>query len=208
MDFQSFKVRYLESLSTSELVELADRNGLDIPPGLERVFVISELLDLERYAHRDEGDEERDVKFGGLPELPSRYGVSRVDVLVRDPLWAFAFWECKRPAPNRNGAAADLFLRVVPLRGSDLRADGEAALEVAAGREEGSLYVGIPCEMGRDFRIDLCARQGAGAAALAASAPFRMPALADAREAGALALMSGAQGFPTARSAGRPRKAE
>jgi hypothetical protein len=30
----------LESLSTGELIKLADDCGIDIPPGLERIFII------------------------------------------------------------------------------------------------------------------------------------------------------------------------
>ena len=217
MDFQSFKVRYLESLSTGELVELADRNGLDIPPDLERVFIIGELLELERYGRRDEDGEGKEVAAGelaGLAKLPERYCVSYIDVLVRDPLWVFAFWEAR--AQDEGPDAGERFLRVLPLRGGDFLADASAALTVGVGAGDGSLYVGIPYDMGRHFRIDLCAWQNGGGAVLASSRPFTLPRLAgqqngglsppdengDAR-AGPLSELSGASRFRLVRNTDR-----
>ena len=36
---------FLESLTTAELIQLADRTGIDVPPGLERIVIIGELLE-------------------------------------------------------------------------------------------------------------------------------------------------------------------
>ena len=37
---------YLETLSSWELVKLSDHYGIDIPPGLDRIFIIEELLEI------------------------------------------------------------------------------------------------------------------------------------------------------------------
>jgi len=218
MDFNSFKIRFLEGLSTAELVELADRNGLDIPPGLERVFVIGELLELERRDGRRDADmaegPAESGEFGGVPELPERYGASYVDVLVRDPLWVFAFWEINsrpRDAKEEDAAPEERFLRVVPLRGDGLAPDAEAALTVAVGADDRALYLGIPPDEGRVFRVDLCARRGNERFALASSRPFRLPRPVGEPRArfldAPLAVLSGAAGFPLARSVERlPRR--
>ena len=36
---------FLKSLTTRELQKLADSAGIDIPPDLDRIFIIRELLD-------------------------------------------------------------------------------------------------------------------------------------------------------------------
>ena len=46
MENPPFNRAYLESLSTADLVDMADDNGIDIPEGLNRRFIIGELLDL------------------------------------------------------------------------------------------------------------------------------------------------------------------
>ena len=218
---------YLESLSTAELVELAGRNGLDIPPNFERVFVIGELLELglanarwdERL--REVGDEAAwgDPSGEGtiepreivdVAELPEQYGSSYVDVLIRDPLWVFAFWEIRKQGREPQDDEAGYCLRIVPLRGDDLLADIAASFTVAVGAKDTSLYIGIPDEDGRCFRIELCVKQGDGQAVLAASHPFRLPRPVappdgDPRAVygNPLAELSGVRCFPLVRSVDR-----
>jgi len=203
---------YLESLSTAELAELAGRNGLDIPPDLERVFIIGELLELERAEARwgglGEGGEEPAGEFAGeLSELPDQYGVSYIDVLIRDPLWVFACWEAKRQAQDDGAGSPEHCLRIVPLEGS---ADDSASFTVAVGAGDRSLYLGIPHDAGRRFRVELCTGQGA---VLAASRPFRLPRLAAPPSGGErsaygnpLSELSGAGRFPLVRSVDRPHR--
>ena len=222
---------YLESLSTAELAELAGRNGLDIPPGLERVFIIGELLELERMEARRPGGEWRypagelrpgefEGELSEVSELPDQYGMSYVDVLIRDPLWVFACWEVKKQARDAQDGEADPehCLRIVPLRGDDLVTDVAASFTVAVGAGDRSLYLGIPHEGGRCFRVELCARQGEDFAVLAASRPFRLPGLVPpppdspledgdhAVYGNPLAELSGASRFPLVRSVDRPHR--
>ncbi|MCL2192173.1 MAG: DUF4912 domain-containing protein [Treponema sp.] len=224
---------YLESLSTAELVELAGRNGLDIPPSLERVFIIGELLELERanakWDNRQQAENgespddlpESDlVELREIAELPEQYGFSYIDVLIRDPLWVFAFWEIKRSArdfQDEGASSVEHCLRIVPLRGGadDLRADIAASFTVAVGASDHSLYLGIPREDGRCFKIELCVRQGEGCTVIAASHPFRLPRLVsppsdlfldpDVRKVcdNPLSVLSGAKCFPLVRSIDR-----
>ncbi|MDR3248021.1 MAG: DUF4912 domain-containing protein, partial [Treponema sp.] len=51
---------YLDSLTTEELARIADNCGIDIPPNLERIFIIEELLDYARAEDEEEqeGEEE------------------------------------------------------------------------------------------------------------------------------------------------------
>ena len=64
-------IPYLESLSTGELIDLAVKNGLDIPPGLERVFIIEELLyldhDAEGVSAQSAGAESADATCADAP---------------------------------------------------------------------------------------------------------------------------------------------
>ena len=232
MDPNTFTMPYLESLSTGELAELAGRNGLDIPLGLERIFIIGELLelgraDIRRHSMRDqENGEGKDMdaivpvgEFGELSALPEQYGMPYMEVLIRDPLWVFAFWEVKRKPRDSQGEDADseeYFLRIVPLRGDGMRADTAASFTVAVGANDRSLYLGIPLDDGRCFRVDLCVRQNETSAVLASSRPFRLPRLIDppsdaprgdgdmqAAYRNPLSGLSGAGSFPLVRSVDR-----
>jgi len=213
-----FTMPYLESLSTAELAALADGHGLDIPPDLERVFMLGELLEYGDFLRRRGGAAPKldppAEAFREPAALPERYGAPFVDVIVRDPLWVFAFWETKKPpadagdaGPGSGDAAKGHFLRVVPLGGGD----GES-FTVDVGAANGSLYVGVPRLDVRSFRLDLCARRGEGHAVIAESGEFRMPRHVGDGEGDAelravhenpLARLSGAGSFMLARSVDR-----
>lgn len=175
MDGGCLTVAYLESLSTGELAQLAADRGVDIPGGLERVFIIGELLELQ-------GDGKRGSAFSGgmAGEVRDDSGVQDVyadaciDVLVRDPDWVFAFWEF----PSRTEAgleAGGYCLRVVPLKGDDLCADADASLTVALAAGERSKYIGIPDGAECSFEAELCQTGSGGFSVLAKSIPFRLP---------------------------------
>lgn len=207
---QPFTMPYLESLSTSQLAGLAAEKGIDVPAGLDRVFIIGELLEFEpagRTESRPWDDEPSGADFGDFLEpvaLPARYGISYVDVLVRDPLWVFVLWETK--GESRDG---EYGLRVVPLRDGDLHADLQSSFTVSVGAEDRSLYVGINRDDGRLFRIDLCSVKDGSCTLLAESAPFRLPPVpwGEPGDGNRLAVLSGAGSFPIELGADRvPRR--
>jgi hypothetical protein len=185
----------LESLTSAELVKLADFYGLDIPPGLDRLFIIEELLEI---APDGEGREEQgptDCERGSLVmdtgflesvPLPKQYNITFIEVMVRDPLWAFVFWEIKafdretfEKAPDFGG----YYLKVSPweVRGNVPQAEGVFTVPVEPG--DSARYLGFSpngeAEDGRKNRrkVELCLKRGAGEFVLAVSDPFRLPSL-------------------------------
>lgn len=168
----------LSSLSVEDLYLLAERMGLDLPAGLERVFVLEEILDVlaedsaERLASRGDALRVEEMKYSGAgaddieiarePEavLERRYNETMVRALVRDPSWAFAFWDisdAERAALRGGEQSAALFLRVSEL-------DGETAkrefFDIPVTFDDLQWYINLP-RSGVRFRIDLCARHGA-----------------------------------------------
>jgi len=178
---------YLESLSTGELVKIAAKNGLDIPPGLERVFIIEELLYLDNDIDDKAGEtDEAEIhdshhhEFKEFMVLPQQYHVSFIDVLIRDPLWAFVFWEIKAHDRNIYKNAVDFkgyCLRVIPLNEDDMQPDEAASFLVAVDLDDSSRYLGFPPEDGRCFKVELCMLNREDRAVIAESRPFRLPRL-------------------------------
>jgi hypothetical protein len=182
MDSSCFAIPYLESLSTSELMGLAEKCGLDLPLGLERVFIIEELYylghDGENKASETDDLDHREIKEAVA--LPRQYNISFIEVLVRDPLWVFVFWEIKKHDWELHQKSADFsgyFLRVVPLKGDSLQPDIAASFTVAVGIADFAWYVGFSPEDGRHFRIELCSRHSDDCTVLAESRPFVLPRL-------------------------------
>jgi hypothetical protein len=206
---------YLESLATDELIRMADIRGFDIPPGLDRIFIIEELLEtaFEEEAVEDEEEESplkadfADAGFFEAVALPKQYNITFLEVIIRDPLWAFVFWELKgsdkeaiEKAPDFNG----YYLKVSPQNG-----DKEGVFFVPVGIDDTAWYLGFPAgdeaeRKTRRYVVELCADRG-GEASLVSSPAFTLPGLPGRFIAGdeALRRLSGAEDFRILRSGDR-----
>lgn len=90
---------YLETLSTADLLELAEEYDLDIPEQLNRRFIISELLEIAEELNEETNQsanddfEENPENFEATKELPSTYNETTIDVVLRNPAWAYVYWD-------------------------------------------------------------------------------------------------------------------
>ena len=73
---------YLESLSFSDLLALADTYGIDVPDNLNRRFLIGELIDVAKESGNDSSDmivtREKDEKESLAERLPESYNVTEI----------------------------------------------------------------------------------------------------------------------------------
>jgi hypothetical protein len=184
MDETPITRSYLESLTTVELIKLADLYGVDIPSGLDRIFIVDELLEIAASeVAEEEYFEEPQKKFPESAVLPKQYNITFIEILVRDPLWAFVYWEIKSSdreifenAPDFNG----YFLKVSPWG----RTAPEEAFTVPMTPEDNAWYLGFPYteekdveSMNKYYIVELCVEKGGEAIQLAVTDPFRLPAL-------------------------------
>jgi len=183
----------LNDLSMEALYALAEKMGLDLPPGLERAAVQETLVEALEEDHEDRrvdrdapvhveekkysGSEldDFDASLDAAPCIERRYNETSVRVLVRDPAWAFAYWDVKDEDRDRYEADPDFsgyFLRVV----EEPRAEGSPAdhFDIAVGDEDVQWYLNLPDQDSR-YRIDICVRLGARQKALARSNVVRTP---------------------------------
>jgi len=166
---------YLESATTRELIKMADQAGIDIPPDLERVFIIRELLDMaldetpvtESFSEKQKNPANLgsplDMKTAALPE---QYHITYLDVLPRDPQWVYVFWEIKAMERERHemdprfeGYALKVLENKKPNAGStENHADNgfRESFTVPVGKEDKSWYLSFP-EAGT-FRVALWVR--------------------------------------------------
>lgn len=94
MDTMLVSRTYLESLSTADLISLADEYGIDIPENLNRRFIIGELLE----AVEDAGEEKKETlqESDVLPEgseLPTSYNETCITAIIRNPAWVYVYWD-------------------------------------------------------------------------------------------------------------------
>jgi hypothetical protein len=190
MDSPRLTMPYLESLSTGELLGLAEKFGVDLPEGLERIFIIEELMELEEDAARNvihnEQEESRELLY-----FPESYHKTSIDVLIRDPLWAFVFWEVNESGREKHENAADFkgySLKIIPVGNTPGDKGGSPSANVsflvAVSKNDNARYIGFPPEGGRGFQVELCAVYEEKSVTLAVTAPFTMPRLIEPVAAG------------------------
>jgi len=107
MDTTNVTRAYLETLSTADLLALADEYGIDIPEELNRQLIIGELL--EAAAEENEYEEEpvNEGENPGLPEenaLPDHYNETAITAIMRNPVWCYVYWDISDA--DRNGVLA------------------------------------------------------------------------------------------------------
>ena len=202
-----FTRAYLESLATGELIKMADILGLDILDNRERAFVVEELLDaypLDPSFYDDDGSgdsaekEITDIVLAEAAPLSKHYNISFIEVMIRDPLWAFVFWEIKasddeqfEKNPDFNG----YYLKISPLESSknpsrnkngertsgEQTSDGVFTIPVRKG--DTARYLGLTNAVGEGIswteqckcKVEFCASAGEIETVLAVSDPVILP---------------------------------
>lgn len=150
---------HLETLSTQELISLADEYGIDIPEDLNRRFIIGELL--EAAEEMNDYQPETMQEAGEVPdqtELPSTYNETAITAILRNPVWSYVYWdirEADRETLTHSALFAALKLKVSFFPEADAVKASES-FEVTVSLSDRDQYVFIP-NSERFFRIDLCA---------------------------------------------------
>ncbi|WP_294431139.1 DUF4912 domain-containing protein [uncultured Treponema sp.] len=97
MDNKILTLAHLETLSSADLIALADDYGIDIPDNLNRRFIIGELLEVAQEFNQTpppvpEMNEDGEIPEANL-ELPSSFNETEISVILRNPAWAFVYWD-------------------------------------------------------------------------------------------------------------------
>jgi hypothetical protein len=155
----------LEKLSFSDLVQLADEYGVDVPEDLDRRFLIAELLELAEESNSIE--DEMNISSGTDEEQPlvfsGNFNETQVSCVLRNPAWLFVFWNLNSNDLSKieDNPACSLKLRICSLNDpKDLKP--EEAFEVQTPSQSQEQYVLLP--KGKKFiKVELlCVSGGAG----------------------------------------------
>lgn len=181
----------LSLLSDQELLLLAERMGIYIPEGLDRPFIIEEIIsaldddDRDRVFSHDGTGHVEEKKLSGrafvpfpsqdLSGIPDRYNETMIRALPRDPSWIYAYWdisELKRAPIAEEESSTGLFLRVTEMEPqSEHKKD---FFDIPITLEDWKWYINIP-QPGSTYRVDLCLHKNDKIKALARSNEVRMP---------------------------------
>ena len=88
----------LETLTSAELLEIADEYGIDAPDDLNRQFIIGDLLELAN--ELEEGDKVKETlaladgeQQINVNTLPASYNETKINVILRNPISLFVWWD-------------------------------------------------------------------------------------------------------------------
>ena len=192
---------YLESLTTGDLLGIADSLGVDTSNYPDRALVIEELLEVSSQEEQKSSNSQvADMTDSALVEsvpLPKQYNITFIEVMIRDPLWAFVFWEIKAQDKEQIEKEHDFdgyYLKVspwvVPAVSPELTPEGKpvepaGVFTVPVNPNDTAWYLGLaPAveneksrEDQRQYKVELCVEIKGEETVLAFSSPFRLPLL-------------------------------
>ena len=161
----------LEALSFESLIKVAKQEGINVPADVEKILLIDLLLEI--FEDKQEDRETRnnnpvrvqqkkyDVSFSEdfgeslSPEeyiLPERYNTTRIIMMLRDPYWAFVYWDIKGGGirtVKKEYEADTALLRVLRLKNPSAGGVGGKpgvldSYDIPIGSNDSSWYVNIP----------------------------------------------------------------
>lgn len=166
--------QYLESMSTADLITLADDYGIDIPDNLNRRFIIGELLEAaDEIENIRKADSKVQIKENPvlLPEtLPKTYNETQINAILRNPAWVFVFWDLKESEITKlhsENPNLSLFLHVCFFEDEDMQ-ELQDSFDIKIAENNREQYVLIPGGK-KYFRIELTCVTGTGTSLILSS---------------------------------------
>lgn len=158
METEKLTHAYLETLSFPDLCKIADEYGLDVPESLNRRFLIGEILELGEYSSKTATESmviASEDNIHSEKELPKNYNETQISCVLRNPVWAFVYWNISesdnakiKELPNCN-----LMIRVCVLS-SEEELKPEQVLEINVTAESQEQYILLPSGQ-KFFRFEL-----------------------------------------------------
>lgn len=150
---------YLETLSFSELLKIADKDGIDVPEDFNRNFLIEEILEVQEDFEKIElddmiiSDEESESPKEDL--VPRAYNSTEVEMVLRNPAWAFVYWNISESdrISLEKAFVSQMWLRVNSFSEKD-RVKPDEFFDIQISKEDNGQYVLLP-QNKKFFRVDL-----------------------------------------------------
>ncbi len=179
MDYAILSRQYLETLPSADLIALADDLGIDVPENLNRRFIIGELLDTAAEIKRENyTDLKNDSdKIHPVSVLPETYNENQISVVLRNPVWAYVYWDIREAdfqKIQKTAGFTSLVLRVSSFSNQDSVKPSDY-FEISVSVSDRNQYILLPASV-KNIRIDLVAEfKGSASELLASSKKINLP---------------------------------
>jgi hypothetical protein len=166
----------LEQLSRDALERVADKNDIEVSAAMDHEALVDAIMEAVEESRRDrEAQNNNPVKIGEtkfllfeeemieeddlLPDdysLPTSYNDTRVVLMLRDPGWAFVYWDLApdvRKSLERSSSFEYLLLRVCEGE-KDCDKSRSQTFDIPVDLEDSRWYINLPRQATR-YRIEL-----------------------------------------------------
>lgn len=166
----------LEQLSRHALERVAAKNDIEVSPGMDHTAVVDAIVEaVEENRYDREAQNNNPVKIGQskfllfeeemieednvLPDdytLPASYNDTRIVLMLRDPGWAFAYWDLAvelRKELERSSSFEYLLLRVCEGE-KDCDKNRSQTYDIPVSLDDGRWYINLP-RQATQYRIEL-----------------------------------------------------
>ena len=164
VDFNTLRDQ-LASLSDDALRDMARREGFEVPQNVARILVIDFLLEVladeyeEKESLNNDSVQIQKIKYdlpytekyaeeSGEAAFPERYNDTRLVLMLRDPFWAYAYWDIRGgtlKSVKRENDAETVVLRVLRLKGPAPEPGAVVdSFDIPLGLTDSSRYINIP----------------------------------------------------------------
>lgn len=174
---------YLESLSFSDLTNLADKYGIDVPENLDRRFLIAEILEIVEEFNDEREDMQVSSEVSETEEfvLPKNYNESQISCVLRNPAWLFVFWNISESDAQKVKASSGILkLRISSLSNSE-EVEVLEFFEVNCSQNSQEQYVLLPQGV-EIIRVDLISSVVADTNVIAISPVVHIPQVLSLQE--------------------------
>lgn len=141
---------YLETLSSADLISLADEYGIDIPDDLNRQFIIGDLLEVAEELELNSHQNETIILSEKVPEtsdnfeLPESYNETHIDLIMRNPVSLFVWWDFSDVLRKTiSGSHSQLFIRISFFETPDCEKSSDN-FDIQLNSSDNQQYVLIP----------------------------------------------------------------
>ncbi|MDR3200382.1 MAG: DUF4912 domain-containing protein [Spirochaetales bacterium] len=184
----------LEALPEPALRDLAKKEGIEVPPDVARILLVDLLFEVledkveERKSQNNDSVRLQQIKYdlsyidevgensAGDDFFSVQYNDTRIVLMLRDPFWAFAYWDIKGGTLRqikKEYEADNVVLRVLRVK-----QPGEETLDsfdIPLGPSDSSRYINIP-EQDAFYRASLILQGQTWEKPLITSNVVRVPA--------------------------------
>lgn len=192
----------LEHANRNDLLRIADEYGIDYSEETQDAQLIEQILETVEEIRREwertnsnpvriqekkyEISQDADLRAPGDEDeypIPDRYNETRIVVMLRDPAWAFSYWDIHdnvRDEYMNDDVPSGVLLRVCEVEEGGTTID---SFDIPVKATDSRWYINLP-RQGTSYRIELVIRRGTRDKTLSVSNTISVPrgGLADQSE--------------------------